>query len=728
MWTVDVKEGPRGAMAAVLNLTGHSDHVNALDFSPDGRFIASGSSDKTIKVWDAHTGACVRTLTEHFDEVGAVRFSPDGKLIASGSSDTAVKLWDAHAGACVRTMKGHSGLVWAVDFSPDGRFIASGSSDTAVKVWDTRTGMCVRTMTGHLSSVLALDFSSDGRYIASGSNDKTVKLWDAYTGACVRTMIGHADLVWVVQLSPDGQFIVSGSADKTVKLWDAHTGACVRTIAGHSNSVCAAHFSPDGRFIASGSADKTIKLWDADTGTCVRTITGRSDWLLMRVMRYLAGANEGHSGEVQAVRFSPDGRFIASGSADKTTKVWDTSDLHCGRRNTSSAPEEDQYCKGYWEIADSDGSGELDAQEALAFFSKARLSTSVLHRMWDEIAVARGKQALNYDDFVLALRFIALEQNGEEGSLARAQQGPLSLCAKIDIPGSNPFALGARTLSETAQHEVYWKLAQADGSGEVDVQGAVAFLSKSGLRNRVLNEIWGLATSQGVFSTLDMERFKTVLRLVAMAQKGMKLDLDEAAGGDMELIADIKVEVTTTLPEPTSSFARPSRPATSVVDYHAAEIQSPGNGWDTDLESMLEETPLDDLTCEQLARVLEEVLQVDSASVRNVREHKVNGVSLHDMRRFQEIANLSFPDKRKVVKWVAERKSDEGFKEYLAGVFGGDWERAEHAYALLEKYAISNREEYLLFRSQPSQRAAVRAIVRRFPELGTWPRGPVARK
>ncbi|KAA8493220.1 Epidermal growth factor receptor substrate 15-like 1 [Porphyridium purpureum] len=368
----------------------------------------------------------------------------------------------------------------------------------------------------------------------------------------------------------------------------------------------------------------------------------------------------------------------------------------------SNAADEEKYCRQYWAVADSDGSQELDAQEALAFFSKTRLSTSVLHCMWDAIATSRGKRDLNYDDFVLALRWVALAQNGEEASLARVQQGPLSLRAKIDVPGWNPFLKGVRTLSETAQHEEYWKVADADGSGEVDVQEAVAFLSKSGLRNRVLNEIWGLATSQGVYSSLDMERFKTVLRLVAMAQKGMKLDLDEAEGGDMELIANIKFEAPKPAPKPVDPFVRPSPPA---------------------LESMIEEIPLDDLTCELLAQVLEEVLRVDAASVRNVRDHKVNGEALHDMREFQEFAKLSYPDKKKVERWVAERKSEEKFKEYLVGVFGGDSQRAEDACALLEKYAVSNREEYLWFRGQASQQTNMRAIVRRFPELGAGPGG-----
>ncbi|KAA8491736.1 Vegetative incompatibility protein HET-E-1 [Porphyridium purpureum] len=671
-------------MAAVLNLTEHADKVWTVDFSSVGRLIASGSDDRTIKMWDARSGVCVRTMAGHAHGVYAVRFSPDGRFIASGSWDQTVMVWDAHTGARISTLTGHSDPVWTLDFSPDGKLLTSGSDDRSIKIWDLQTCACVGTMTGHQHGVYAVRFSPDGRYIVSGSWDQTVMVWDTDTGSCVRTLTEHLDKVWAVDFSPDGWFIASASDDCLIKVWDVQTGACVRTMTGHQHGVYAVRFSPDGRFIASGSWDQTVMVWDADTGSCVRNL-------------------QEHSEKVTAVRFSPDGRFMASSCDDKTVKMWDTSDLQCGLESMSSAADEEKYCQNLWGIADSDKSGTLDAQKALVFFSKAQLSTSMLDRMWKEIATGRGKRALNYNDFVLALRFVALVQDGEKASLARAQQGSHSLRAKLDIPGSNPLPIGARTPLETTRHEEYCELVCTNGSDEVDVQKAVVFLSKSGLRNRVLNEIWGIATSQGTFSSLDTGRFKTALRLVAMAQKGMKLDLDEAANGDMELIANIEVEATTPLPEPVGPF--------------------PGD----DMNSVLAETALDDLTCEQLARVLEELLRVDAASVRDVWERKVTGEALHDMKEFQEFVQLSFPDKKKIEKWVAGRKSCEGFEEYLLGILGGDAERAERACALLLEYhAVSNLEKWLWFRKQPSKRRSMREIVRLFPELGTWPGGPDA--
>ncbi|GBF53569.1 tolB protein precursor, periplasmic protein [Microcystis sp. 0824] len=283
-------------------LTGHSDMVRSVVYSPDGRYLASGSWDKTIKIWEVATGKELRTLTGHSGSVWSVVYSPDGRYLASGSSNT-IKIWEVATGNELRTLTGHSLLVLSVVYSPDGRYLASGSIDNTIKIWEVATGKQLRTLTGHSGSVWSVVYSPDGRYLASGSGDKTIKILEVATGKQLRTLTGHSGSVWSVVYSPDGRYLASGNGDKTTKIWEVATGKQLRTLTGHSKVVWSVVYSPDGRYLASGSWDKTIKIWEVATGKELRTLTG-------------------HSSPVYSVVYSPDGRYLASGSGDKTIKIW----------------------------------------------------------------------------------------------------------------------------------------------------------------------------------------------------------------------------------------------------------------------------------------------------------------------------------------------------------------------------------------------------------------------
>ncbi len=284
-------------------LTGHSDSVQSVVYSPDGRYLASGSRDKTIKIWEVATGKELRTLTGHSSWVSSVVYSPDGRYLASGNGDNTIKVWDVVTGTELRTLAGYSGWVWSVAYSPDGRYLASGSYDNTIKIWEVATGKELRTLTGHSSVVLSVVYSPDGRYLASGSSDKTIKIWEVATGKELRTLTGHSREVMSVVYSPDGRYLASGSWDKTIKIWEVATGKELPTLTGHSREVMSVVYSPDGRYLASGSWDKTIKIWEVATGKQLRTLTGHSFW-------------------VWSVVYSPDGRYLASGSLDKTIKIW----------------------------------------------------------------------------------------------------------------------------------------------------------------------------------------------------------------------------------------------------------------------------------------------------------------------------------------------------------------------------------------------------------------------
>ncbi len=295
-----------GAGTQTRILPGHAGSVLGLAFSPDGRVLVSGSRDKTMKLWNAHTGALQRTLTDHTADVYAVDFSAGGELLASCGADKTIRIWDTKAWEVKTVLQGHTDIVRAAAFSPDAKVIASVSVDQTVRLWDVASARLKRTLTGHTARVKSLAWSPDGKTLATVSTDKTLRLWDAHTGGPKGVLEGHTGDIETVAWSRDGKTLATSSNDTTVRLWDAATGQPIRTLAGHSAEVDGVIFSPDGKMVVSGSKDTMIKFWNRETGVLMRTLTG-------------------HTGRVESLAFSPDGRILATGGGggDTSIRVWD---------------------------------------------------------------------------------------------------------------------------------------------------------------------------------------------------------------------------------------------------------------------------------------------------------------------------------------------------------------------------------------------------------------------
>ena len=295
----------------LATLEGHTGKVWSLDFSPDGKLLASGSVDNTLRLWRVHEAALLRTMLGHPFPILSVKFSPSGIHLATGSDDSLVRVWQVSNASLLQTLQGHAGWVYSVAYSPDGRTIASGSNDFTVRVWRTTNGTLMQTIDEGMLEVLSVAYSPDATILAWGEADGTVRLRSTSEGKWLYILSDSTSQSRSIAFSSDGSLLASGTSDGNVYIWRVSDGALLQGFRAHSQPVNSIAFSPDGEWFVSGSNDNNLRLWKLDS--------------LLEENNAFVSPNAvlvAHSGPVNSVVFSPDGALVASGSDDATIRLW----------------------------------------------------------------------------------------------------------------------------------------------------------------------------------------------------------------------------------------------------------------------------------------------------------------------------------------------------------------------------------------------------------------------
>jgi WD40 repeat protein len=335
----------------VMTLSGHG-VMFAVAFSPDGQRILSNSQE-AIQIWDFSNGKEVMTLWKGYDLSYGWRpscYSPDGKYIATGGRKE-IRIWNAMTGAEIVTIRGHAGPIVSIAFSPESERLSSCSFDGTIKIWDVATGENIRTLYGHQGTVSYVAFTPNGDQLVSGGCDGTIKVWDATIDRETARLIGRHHYVNSVAFSPDGNHILTANFHGTAKIWNVRTLSETMTLPlqeAVGSDAIRFEYSPDGKRIASISDGGTVKLWDASTGRMLMVLCRDQRCLDLRAQQrrglafspdgnYLAAggkiwnAENGteiialHAAEEHAVclKFSPNGKRIASVDLNGVLKIWD---------------------------------------------------------------------------------------------------------------------------------------------------------------------------------------------------------------------------------------------------------------------------------------------------------------------------------------------------------------------------------------------------------------------
>jgi WD40 repeat protein len=304
-------EGVQHPVSVRATLHGHKGPVLSVAFSPDGKTLATGSDDNSLRFWDAATGREEAVLPGDRGAVSAVAFAHSGEFLVSGSAEGTVRIWDASTRQERPALRQRNGNVRRVAISPDDRTIALGNGTQGIELWDLPTRQLRQALPGHHATIFALAFAPDGTTLAAGEANGQIRLWDPAAGTERDSFPGDRLSVRALAFAPDSQTLASaGSGD--VKLWKLatreHSHEPITTLAGRGADLLSLVFSPDGLLLAAGSRDGSVLIWDVHAAETLATLPA-------------------HQGAVMTLAFSPDGHTLATGGNDQLCKLWDLGSL-----------------------------------------------------------------------------------------------------------------------------------------------------------------------------------------------------------------------------------------------------------------------------------------------------------------------------------------------------------------------------------------------------------------
>eukprot|EP01112_Ceratiomyxa_fruticulosa_P018793 TRINITY_DN6061_c0_g1_i2.p1 TRINITY_DN6061_c0_g1~~TRINITY_DN6061_c0_g1_i2.p1 ORF type:complete len:553 (+),score=111.07 TRINITY_DN6061_c0_g1_i2:85-1659(+) len=290
-------------------ISGHVGWVKSISVDPTNEWFATGSEDRTIKIWDLASGVLKLTLTGHINGISGLVVSPRHPYLFSAGEDKMIKCWDLEQNKVIRQYHGHLSAVYCISLHPTIDVLVTGGMDSTARVWDIRTKQAVFTLSGHSNAVLSCLTQSVDPQVITGSHDSTVRLWDLTTGKTMATLTNHKKSVRGLVMHPSEFTFASGAPDN-IKQWKLPNGNFIKNLSGHNAIVNCLAVNQDNVMV-SGGDNGTICFWDWKTGYKFQSLQTQVQ----------PGSLDSEAG-IYAMSFDLTGSRLITCEADKSIKVW----------------------------------------------------------------------------------------------------------------------------------------------------------------------------------------------------------------------------------------------------------------------------------------------------------------------------------------------------------------------------------------------------------------------